>query len=143
MPGSPWRDLTLLLLVVGLGMKAGLLPLHFWMPIAYGAAPIPAAAVMSGAVVKNSASSALVRFLPFDAALPSFGLPLAALGLLGALYGVAIGITQTQPKLVLAYSSVSQMGFLAAVIGMGLSPPATPATALAAAFYAAPHRFCS
>ncbi|MDM0024807.1 proton-conducting transporter transmembrane domain-containing protein [Variovorax saccharolyticus] len=137
LPGSPWRDLTLLLLLVGLGMKAGLLPLHFWMPIAYGAAPIPAAAVMSGAVVKASII-ALVRFLPFDAALPSFGLPLAALGLLGALYGVAIGITQRQPKLILAYSSVSQMGFLAAVIGMGLAA-GDPGTALAAAFYAAHH----
>lgn len=137
LPGSPWRDLTLLLLLVGLGMKAGLLPLHFWMPIAYGAAPIPAAAVMSGAVVKASII-ALVRFLPFDAALPAFGLPLAALGLFGALYGVAIGITQTQPKLILAYSSVSQMGFLAAVIGMGLAA-GNPGTVLAAAFYAAHH----
>lgn len=135
--GSPWRDLTLLLLIVGLGMKAGLVPLHFWMPMAYGAAPIPAAAVMSGAVVKASIV-ALIRFLPLDTALPEFGLPLAAVGLFGALYGVAIGITQTQPKLILAYSSVSQMGFLVAVIGMGLAA-GDAGTGLAAAFYAAHH----
>jgi formate hydrogenlyase subunit 3/multisubunit Na+/H+ antiporter MnhD subunit len=136
-PASPWRDLTLVLLVVGLGMKAGLVPLHFWMPLAYGVAPIPAAAVMSGAVVKASAI-ALIRFLPFDVALPSFGLPLAAIGLFGAFYGVVIGITQSQPKIVLAYSSVSQMGFLVAVIGMGLAAGDAGA-ARVASFYAAHH----
>ena len=125
------------LLLVGLGMKAGLVPLHFWMPLAYGEAPIPAAAVMSGAVVKASII-ALLRFLPLGSALPDFGLPLAALGLFGALYGVAIGITQTKPKVVLAYSSVSQMGFLVAVIGMGLAA-GDGGTAMAAAFYAAHH----
>ncbi len=134
---SPWRDLTLVLLVVGLGMKAGLVPLHFWMPLAYDAAPIPASAVMSGAVVKASAL-ALIRFLPFDAALPDVGLPLAAFGFFGAFYGVVIGVTQSEPKLVLAYSSVSQMGFLVAVIGMGLAVGDASST-LAASFYAAHH----
>ena len=134
---SPWRDLTLALLIVGLGMKAGLVPLHFWTPLAYDAAPIPASAVMSGAVVKASAL-ALIRFLPFDTALPDFGLPLAALGFFGAFYGVVIGITQSEPKVVLAYSSVSQMGFLVAVIGMGLAS-GDASTALAASFYAAHH----
>ncbi|MFC4526947.1 hypothetical protein ISN76_09615 [Dyella halodurans] len=137
LPGSPWRDLTLILLLVGLGMKAGLVPLHFWMPLAYGEAPIPAAAVMSGAVVKASIL-ALIRFLPWSTALPDAGHALALIGLFGAIYGVLIGITQSQPKLILAYSSVSQMGFLVAVIGMGLAAGDT-GTALAAAFYAAHH----
>ncbi|MDM0011303.1 proton-conducting transporter membrane subunit [Variovorax sp. J22P168] len=134
---SPWRAPTLTLLLIGLGMKAGMVPLHFWMPLAYGAAPIPAAAVMSGAVVKASIL-ALIRFVPLDVALPDFGLPLAALGLFGALYGVAIGITQANPKHVLAYSSVSQMGFLVGVIGMGMAA-GDAATATGAAFYAAHH----
>ena len=134
---SPWRDLTLALLIVGLGMKAGLVPLHFWMPLAYDAAPIPASAVMSGAVVKASAL-ALIRFLPFDAALPDFGLPMVAIGFFGAFYGVVIGLTQSEPKLILAYSSVSQMGFLVAVIGMGLAV-GDSGSAMAASFYAAHH----
>ena len=137
LPGSPWCDITLILLLIGLGMKAGLVPLHFWMPLAYGEAPIPAAAVMSGAVVKASIL-ALIRFLPWGAALPDAGHGLALIGLFGAIYGVLIGITQSQPKLILAYSSVSQMGFLVAVIGMGLAAGDT-STALAAAFYAAHH----
>ncbi|WP_051391256.1 proton-conducting transporter membrane subunit [Paraburkholderia mimosarum] len=139
LPGSAWRDATLLLLLTGLGMKAGMVPLHFWMPYAYRAAPVPAAAVMSGAVVKASVI-ALVRFLPFTPgdAWPHFGIPLAALGMFGAFYGVAIGITQSEPKVVLACSSVSQMGFLMAVTGMGLAA-GDPATVVAAAYYAAHH----
>ena len=137
LPASSTRDLTVTLLLIGLGMKAGLVPLHFWMPLAYTAAPIPAAAVMSGAVVKASVI-ALLRLLPLDVALPGFGQALAAVGLFGALYGVLIGITQRNPKTVLAYSSVSQMGFVAAVIGMGLAA-GDAGTPVAAAFYAAHH----
>jgi len=137
LPESPTRDLTVTLLLVGLAMKAGLVPLHFWMPLAYRAAPIPAAAVMSGAVVKASVI-ALVRLLPLDVAMPGFGHALAAIGLFGALYGVLIGITQLNPKTVLAYSSVSQMGFVVAVIGMGLAA-GDAATPMAAAFHATHH----
>ena len=53
--------------------------------------------------------------------MPGWGEALAAAGLLSAFYGVAIGITQKNPKTVLAYSSISQMGLLAAVLGMGLA----------------------
>lgn len=134
---SPWRDPTLALLLAGFGLKAALVPLHFWMPLAYPAAPIPAAAALSGAAVKASLVG-LIRFLPFDLALPGWGDPLAALGLLTAFYGVLVGITQANPKAVLAYSSVSQMGLLIAVLGKGLATGAGGA-ALAAAFYAANH----
>jgi multicomponent Na+:H+ antiporter subunit A len=137
LPGSPWRDLTLGLLIAGFGMKAGLVPLHFWMPLAYGAAPTPAAAVLSGAVVKASVLG-LIRFLPLGTALPGWGEALATVGLFAALYGVAIGITQQNPKTVLAYSSVSQMGFILGVIGMGLAA-GDAVVALLVAFYAAHH----
>ena len=64
-------------------------------PIA--AAPIPAAAVLSGAAVKAGVIG-LIRFLPLDAALPGWGEALAAAGLFCAFYGVAIGITQSNPE---------------------------------------------
>lgn len=137
LPASPQRDLIVALLIAGFGIKAALLPLHFWMPLAYTSAPIPAAAVLSGAVVKASILG-LIRFLPLGTALAGWGSALAAIGLLGAFYGVVVGITQTNPKTVLAYSSVSQMGFIVAVIGTGLSAGDT-GVALAAAFYAAHH----
>ena len=119
LPVSPWRDATLALLILGFGVKIGIVPFHVWMPLAYRAAPIPAAAVLSGAAVKAGVIG-LIRFLPLDAALPAWGEALAAAGLFSAFYGVAIGITQYNPKTVLAYSSVSQMGVIAAVLGMGL-----------------------
>ncbi len=137
LPDAPHRDLTLALLIVGLGLKAGLVPLHMWMPLAHAAAPVPASAVLSGAVVKVGIIG-LMRFLPLDYALLDWGQALAAAGLFTALYGVAIGITQQHPKAVLAYSSVSQMGVIVAVIGMGWSAGDASA-ALAAAFYASHH----
>ena len=137
LPGSPLRDPTLALLIVGLGLKAGLVPLHMWMPLAHAAAPVPASAVLSGAVVKVGIVG-LIRFLPLEHAMPDWGQALAAAGLFTALYGVAIGITQSHPKAVLAYSSVSQMGVIVAVLGMGWSVGDASA-ALSAAFYASHH----
>jgi formate hydrogenlyase subunit 3/multisubunit Na+/H+ antiporter MnhD subunit len=137
LPTSPWRDATLCFLIVGFGLKVGLVPLHVWLPLAYPAAPTPAAAVISGAISKAGVIG-LLRFLPLDAALPDWGAVLAAVGLLSAFYGVAVGITQSNPKTVLAYSSVSQMGFIATVLGMALATGNGGAT-LTAAFYAAHH----
>ena len=134
---SVWRDAILGLLIAGFGIKAGLLPCHFWMPLAYSAAPIPAAAVMSGAVVKVSVIG-LIRFVPFEAVPWVIGAALTAVGLLGALYGVLIGITQRHPKTVLAYSSVSQMGVVMAIVGMGMVAGKVEA-GLIAAFYAVNH----
>ncbi len=71
-------------------------------------------------------------------ALPGWGEALAAVGLFAAFYGVIIGITQSNPKTVLAYSSVSQMGLLAAVLGMGLAT-GDATVPIAAAFYAVRH----
>jgi multicomponent Na+:H+ antiporter subunit A len=137
LPGSPWRDATLALLILGFGVKIGLVPFHVWMPLAYRAAPIPAAAVLSGAAVKAGVIG-LIRFLPLGTALSGWGEALAAAGLFSAFYGVAIGITQSNPKTVLAFSSVSQMGVIAAVIGMGLAA-GDGGVPLAVAFYAAHH----
>ena len=112
--------------IVGFALKIGLVPLHVWMPLAYTAAPIPAAAVLSGAAVKAGVIG-LIRFLPLGAAMPGWGEALVALGFFSAFYGVAVGITQANPKTVLAYSSVSQMGVIAAVLGMGAGGAATKA----------------
>lgn len=137
LPSSPWRNTALTLLILGFGLKIGLVPLHVWMPLAYTAAPIPAAAVLSGAAVKAGVIG-FIRFLPLGVAMPEWGAALAAVGLFSAFYAVVIGITQENPRTVLAYSSVSQMGLLAAALGMGLAA-GEPGVALGASFSAAHH----
>jgi formate hydrogenlyase subunit 3/multisubunit Na+/H+ antiporter MnhD subunit len=120
LPGSPRRDAMLALLILGFGLKIGLVPLHVWMPLVYTAAPIPAAAVLSGAAVKAGLIG-FIRFLPLGVAMPRWGEALAVAGIFSAFYGVLVGITQQNPKTVLAYSSISQMGLLAAALGIGLA----------------------
>lgn len=137
LPTLPQRDLIVTLLIVGFGLKAGLAPLHVWMPLAHAAAPMPASAVLSGVVVKAGIIG-LIRFLPVNAGMVDWGNVLAIAGMATALYAVAIGITQSHPKVVLAYSSVSQMGFTAAVIGTGIAH-LDSATPVLAAFYATHH----
>ena len=134
---APQRDLTIALLVVGFGVKAGLVPLHVWLPLAHPIAPTPASAVLSGAIVKAGILG-LMRFLPLEAILLDWGHVLAFAGLVTAYYGVLIGLTQTDPKTILAYSTLSQMGIVVAVLGaaMALRPDDTLE---AAALYATNH----
>ena len=134
---SPWRDYAMAFLILAFGLKIGIFPFHVWMPLTYSAAPIAAAAVLSGSAVKVGVIG-LIRFLPFDSAMPEWGDVLVIAGLFSAFYGVVIGITQANPKTVLAYSSVSQMGLLAAALGMGLSVGEEGAV-LVAAFSASFH----
>ena len=136
-PASPWREAALALIIVGFGMKIALVPLHGWMPLTYTAAPIPAAAVLSGAGVKTGVIG-LIRFLPLGGAFPGWGEALVWLGFISAFYGVAIGVTQRDPKTMLAYSSISQMGVIAAAFGMALAS-ADEGAATNVAFYAANH----
>lgn len=134
---SPYRDPVILLVIVGFGLKIGLVPLHGWMPLSYGAGPLVATAVLSGATSKAGLMG-LIRFLPLDAPHPHWGGVLLAAGLLSALYGAVIGLTQSNPRSVLAYSSVSQLGQMAAVLGLGLAA-GDSAAAVMVAFYAVYH----
>jgi formate hydrogenlyase subunit 3/multisubunit Na+/H+ antiporter MnhD subunit len=134
---SPWRDPALALLILGFGVKIALVPLHVWMPLAYTAAPIPAAAALSGAAVKAGVIG-LIRFLPFGVEMPGWGEGLIAVGLFSVFYGIVVGIARSNPKTVLAYSSVSQMGTIATVLGVGLAT-GDKSVPLVAAFYAVHH----
>ena len=137
LPSSPWRDAAIALIIAGFGAKMGLAPLNGWMPLAYDAAPIPAAAVLSGAGVKAGVIG-LIRFLPLGMPLEGWGEALAVIGFVSAFYGVAVGVTQQNPKVILAYSSISQMGVIAAALGMALAAGDANAQSLIA-FYAANH----
>lgn len=134
---APLREVVIALILLGFGLKAGLVPLHVWLPLAHPAAPTPASAVLSGAIIKAGIIG-LIRFLPIEATPTSWGIAIAAIGFLTAFWGVAFGITQRNPKTVLAYSSVSQMGVVAAAVGMGIAG-GIAATPVAAAYYALHH----
>jgi formate hydrogenlyase subunit 3/multisubunit Na+/H+ antiporter MnhD subunit len=137
MPAHPARNVVTLLLLVGFGLKAGLVPLHVWLPLAHPAAPAPASAVLSGTIIKAGVIG-LIRFMPPEVAAPAWGWVLVGVGLTTAFYGVLVGILQDNPKTVLAYSSVSQMGVVGAILGAGIAT-ADGTAPLAAAFYAAHH----
>lgn len=132
--------LAIALLLLGLGVKAGMVPLHIWLPLAHPAAPIAASAVLSGTMIKT-ALLGWMRFLPVGAlALPEWGGLLASAGTLTLLYALPIGLGQSDPKVVLAYSSISKMGLMMLVLGLALIEPALAPVAIAGiAFYAASH----
>jgi len=133
-------DLTIGLLILGLGIKAGLVPLHVWLPLAHPAAPVPASAVLSGAMIKVALLGWL-RFLPVgQEALTDWGLLLVFGGLVTLFFAAPIGLVQSNPKVILAYSSVGKMGFLALALGLILlDPQFAPAGVLAVSLYAAHH----
>jgi formate hydrogenlyase subunit 3/multisubunit Na+/H+ antiporter MnhD subunit len=133
-------DWALGLLIFGLGIKAGLVLLHVWLPLAHPAAPAPASAVLSGAMIK-AALLGWLRFLPLgEEALWGWGHLLTLLGSITIIYALLVGLVQTNPKVVLAYSSVSKMGLMTALLGLALSNPAlTPALLTALVMFATHH----
>lgn len=137
---SPRRLLVSGLFFAGFGVKAGLVPLHLWLPLAHPVAPTPASAVLSATIIE-AGLLAWLRFLPLG------GVPDAEAattlvcfaGIVTALYGAIAGVVQSDPKIVLAYSSVSQMGFAVAALGVALAPSAAGAAKLAIVFFVAHH----
>ncbi|PIR19533.1 MAG: oxidoreductase, partial [Elusimicrobia bacterium CG11_big_fil_rev_8_21_14_0_20_64_6] len=119
MPG-PGPALTGLfaLAVAGFGLKAGFMPLHFWLPEAHPVAPSHASAVLSAVVVKMGIYG-LLRFLSFCPAVPeSWGLVFLAIGASSGVLGVLFALAQHDLKRLLAYHTVENIGIIA--LGMGL-----------------------
>lgn len=137
---APMSNAAAALLIAGFGVKLGLPLLHMWLPLAHPVAPVPASAVLSGVMLKAGLLGWL-RCLPLGAqALPEAGTTLMLAGFIAMLLGVAAGLMQRNVKVLLAYSSVSQMGYLSLGVGAGLlSPAAWPLLLPAVAFYALHH----
>jgi multicomponent Na+:H+ antiporter subunit D len=117
------------LMTAGLLAKTALFPLHLWLPPAHANAPAAASAVLSGLVVKGSFF--LVVRLWFDvlAQLPTLipGAILAALGSAAILFGSALALRQERLKLLVAYSTVAQIGYLFLMFPLGHGPWAAAA----------------
>jgi multicomponent Na+:H+ antiporter subunit D len=105
------------LITAGILTRAAIIPFHTWLPAAHSAAPYPVSALLSGFVIK-APMIALWRFLDYLPC-PGLGEPLLWLGAAGALFGVAAAMVQRDAKKLLAYHSVSQMGYIIAAFGAG------------------------
>ncbi len=120
-PLMPHRTalLATALLVVGFGMKAGLAPFHAWLPDAHAEAPTPVSVLLSGVMLKV-ALYALARTVSiFFPSLPQITVFAVALGAFTMLLGVIMAMAQDDLKRLLAYSSVSQMGYVLAGVALG------------------------
>ncbi len=139
---APDRDLVMTLLVVGFGVKVGLLGIHVTLPLMYGAAPTPAGVVLAG-VLTGAGLLGWLRLLPLEAgAVPEWGRLLMAAGAAAAFYGALVGLTQREPRVVLAYSSISQMGIMTVGVGGAVGAPGGGGALLSAvSLYALHHGF--
>ncbi len=118
--------LAAVLFLLGCFVKAGVVPLHTWLPDAHPAAPSPVSAFLSGMMIKIGAYG-IVRFifpiLNFDLTITNFGEVLSLLiifiGIASMLIGVLLALVQIDVKRLLAYHSISQMGYILLGIGLG------------------------
>lgn len=109
-----------LLLLAGFGMKAGIFPLHMWLPVAHPAAPSHVSALMSGVMIKMGVYGILRAALALTPeALTAMGALIFALGAVTAVFGIARAAVQTDLKRLLAYSSVENIGIVCIGIGLG------------------------
>lgn len=134
-PPEGWRaTLVLVLVLLGAGSKAGLAPLHVWLPLAHPAAPSHLSALMSGAMTKV-ALYVIIRLL-FDLAGPAqplwWGVPLILMGLASAVLGALQANTEGDIKAVLAASTIENVGLIAIGIGVALIARAADQPSLAA-----------
>ena len=110
---------ALALFIVGFSLKAALVPFHAWLPDAHPSAPAPISAMLSGVLIKTLGVYALARvvFNIFGVSVP-VGWLLIVLGILSMVIGVFLAVGQWDLKRLLAYHSISQMGYV--VLGLGI-----------------------
>src|SRR5215472_14785607 len=138
---APWAAAAFLLALFGFGAKAGLVPLHVWLPEAHPAAPSPVSALMSGVMLKTAVYGMLrVTFDLLGQPVWWWGVVALAVGLFSALYGVVFAAAQTDMKRLLAWSSIENVGIIFTALGLaivfhGVGMAGLAALALIAALY--------
>jgi len=113
--------IALVFMLTGFMFKAGIFPFHFWLPDAHPAAPSPISAMLSGVVISTGVYAVLrVGFIVFGA-LSTMLTILMFFGIASMLIGAVFAILQNDLKRMLAYSSISQVGYIVMSIGLGTS----------------------
>jgi multicomponent Na+:H+ antiporter subunit D len=108
--------------LAGFSLKAAMVPFHAWLPDAHPSAPAPISAMLSGVLIKAIGIYALIRvvFSVFGVS-PLYGQVLIAMGSLSMIVGVLLAVGQWDFKRLLAYHSISQMGYVLLAVGVGVS----------------------
>ncbi len=114
------KILVFVLALIGFGSKAGLFPVHFWLPHAHPAAPSHISAVMSGVMIKTGVFGILKMVIVLQLAGALFGQILLIAGVISGILGVVHALGQRDLKRLLAYSSVENIGIIFIGIGIGL-----------------------
>jgi multicomponent Na+:H+ antiporter subunit D len=108
--------------LLGFGLKAALVPFHAWLPDAHPSAPAPISAVLSGLLIKVSGVYAMTRvFFQVVGLTPALSTILMYLGVISMVVAAFLALGQRDMKRMLAYSSISQVGYI--VLGLGLGTP--------------------
>ncbi|WP_019864523.1 hydrogenase 4 subunit B [Methylovulum miyakonense] len=118
---STWASIAFVLALLGFGMKAGVVPIHVWLPEAHPVAPSHISALMSGVMLKV-ALYGLIRFC-YDLIGDvhwQWGVVLLVVGTVSALGGILYALMQTNLKRLLAYSSVENIGIIFMVLGLSM-----------------------
>jgi hydrogenase-4 component B len=114
---TPFAHAIFLLALFGFGCKAGIMPLHIWLPGAHAAAPSHVSALMSGIMIKTGIYGILRVTSFFQITPPWWGWLILCLGLVSGVVGVAFAIAQHDIKRLLAYHSIENIGII--LIGAG------------------------
>lgn len=109
------------LLISGFGLKAAIIPFHAWLPDAHSSAPSPISAMLSGVLIKAVGIYVLIRlFFNMFVFSQEIALVITALGTISMVIGALLAIMQWDLKRLLAYSSISQIGYVVMAFGMGM-----------------------
>jgi hydrogenase-4 component B len=120
--GAGWRTAAFALAVLGFGFKAGLVPLHVWLPAAHPVAPADGSAFLSGLIVKLGVYGiALFGIVLLPGGPAWWGLALMGLGAVSALLGILYALMERDLKRVLAYSTIENVGIVLAALGGSLT----------------------
>ncbi|WP_291048417.1 Na+/H+ antiporter subunit A [Herbiconiux sp.] len=128
-PGSALVTTAIMLILVGALSKSALVPFHFWLPAAM-AAPTPVSAYLHAAAMVKAGIYLIARLAPGFADTPGWTPVLVTLGVWTMLVGAWRSLRQNDLKLLLAYGTVSQLGFLTVVVGFGTRDAALAGAAL-------------
>ncbi|MFQ6095169.1 MAG: complex I subunit 5 family protein [Candidatus Bathyarchaeia archaeon] len=117
---NPWMYIALLMLMVGFGLQAGMVPFHTWLPDAHMAAPSPVSAVLSGVMVKTGVYG-FIRVLPliFTSMYGTWQITLTAFAVLTMFTGNLMALLQDDIKRLLAFSTIANTGYILLGVSIG------------------------